>query len=55
MMEGNKLKAVDEHYKKLENQLQNHHQEWHESIAESKERWLEHGTKIDQLVFKMKS
>jgi hypothetical protein len=55
MMEGNKLKAVDEHYKKLENQLQNHHQEWHESIAESKECWLEHGTKIDQLVLQIES
>jgi hypothetical protein len=55
MMEGNQLKAVDEHCKKLENQLQNHHQEWQESMTESKECWLEHGTKIDQLVLQMKS
>jgi DNA anti-recombination protein RmuC len=50
---SNKFKVVDEHCKKLENQLQNHHLEWQESMAESKERWLEQGTKIEQLVMQM--
>jgi hypothetical protein len=28
---------------------------WQESMAESKEHWLEQGTKIDQLVLQMKT
>jgi hypothetical protein len=55
MAEGNKFKAVNENCKKLENQLQNHHLEWQESMAESKERWLQQGTKIDQLVLQMET
>ena len=53
MVDGNKFKIVDEHYKKLDNQLQNHHLEWQESMVESNERWLEQGTKIEQLVMFM--
>ena len=55
MAEGNKFKAMNENCKKLENQLQSHHLEWQESMAESKERWLEQGTKIDQLVLQMET
>jgi hypothetical protein len=55
MADGNKLKVVNENCKKLENQLQSHHLEWQESMAESKERWVEQGTKIDQLVLQMKT
>jgi len=54
-VEGNKFKAVNENCKKLENQLYSHHLEWQESMAESKERWLEQGTKIDQLVLQMET
>ena len=39
--------------KKLENQLQIHHLKWQESMADNKERWLEQGTKIEQLVMQM--
>ncbi|XP_073268339.1 uncharacterized protein [Populus alba] len=53
MAESNKFKTVNENCKKLETQLQNHHLEWQESMAESKERWLEQGTRIDQLVLQM--
>jgi hypothetical protein len=55
MAEGNKFKAMNENCKKLENQLQNHHLERQEFMVESKERWLEQGTKIDQLVLQMET
>jgi len=55
MAKGNKFKVVNENCKKLENQLQSHHLEWQESMAESKKRWLEQGTKIDQLVLQMET
>lgn len=53
MVDGNKFKVVDEHCKRLNNRLQNHHLEWQESMVESKERWLEQSTKIKQLLMQM--
>ena len=55
MAESNKFKTVNENCKKLESQLHSHHLEWQESMAESKERWTEQGTKIDQLTLQMET
>ena len=49
MVDGNKFKIVDEHCKRLDNQLQTYHLEWQESMAENKEQ----GAKIEQLVIQM--
>jgi hypothetical protein len=49
VVDGNKFKIVDEHYKRLDNQLQTYHLEWQESMAENKEQ----GAKIEQLVIQM--
>ncbi|XP_073260705.1 uncharacterized protein [Populus alba] len=55
MTESNKFKTVNENCKKLESQLQSHHLEWQESMAESKECWMEQGTMIDQLALQMET
>ena len=55
MVENNKLQVVEEHCKKFDNQLQNHHLKWKESMEESNERWLEQGKKINQMVLQMES
>jgi hypothetical protein len=49
MVDCNKFKIVDEHCKRLDNQLQTYHLEWQESMTENKEQ----GAKIEQLVIQM--
>jgi chemotaxis methyl-accepting protein methylase len=53
MVERNKVKVVKGHCKRLDEQIQEIHQELLESATINKTRWLEHNRKYDEISSKI--